>query len=157
MIKAGILTSRIDKSQSGFQITKCINDISLNKVNVDIMVFVREFSAPPMVPLFSTLQESEVWGFDAPVIATDLQTASTLINTTGPTKKYFYVWDLEWMRINSFKHKTLSKIYNNKNLELIARSERHSKIIENCWRKPSHIMQDFSSDELLEIIKKWQA
>ena len=87
MIKAGILTSRIDKSQSGFQITKCINDISLNKVNVDIMVFVREFSAPPMVPLFSTLQESEVWGFDAPVIATDLQTASTLINTTGPTKK----------------------------------------------------------------------
>ena len=104
---------------------------------------------------FSTLQESEVWGFDAPVIATDLQTASTLINTTGPTKKYFYVWDLEWMRMGGFKHKTLSKIYNNESLELIARSKRHAKIIEQCWRKPSHVMNDFSSTELLEIIKKW--
>jgi len=154
MIKAGILTTRIDSSQSGFHITNTLNEICLKEVNTDIIVFVREFSAPPLIPLFATLQESEAWGFDGPLIATSIETAATLLKITGPAKKYFYIWDLEWMRMNSFTHKSLSRIYNNEKLELIARSERHSEIISKCWRKPSHIMEDFSRSKLLEIIKK---
>ena len=112
MIKAGILVDRLDSSQQGVCITTAINNISSQISNVDIIVFTQEFAAPPMTPLFATMQEIQVWGFDGPVIATSLRTASTLINVTGPPRKYFYLWDLEWMRMDNFTHKELSEIYN---------------------------------------------
>ena len=151
-MKAGILVNKIDGSQLGFSITNCINHISENMVNVDIVVFTQEPSAPPLTPLFAVMPETEVWGFDAPVISTSLETASTLINATGPSKKYFYVWDLEWMRLDRYMHKELSKIYNNKKIELIARSKRHQLITGQCWRYPSHIMNDFNHKDLMRII-----
>ena len=152
-MKAGILVKRIDSSQLGFNITNTINHISNNMVNVDITVFAQEPSAPPMTPLFATMAETEAWGFDGPIISTSLETASTLINVTGPTKKYFYLWDLEWMRLEDFTHKKLSKIYNNENIELIARSKRHIDIIGKCWKYPLHMMSDFNHKDLMRIIK----
>tara|TARA_Y100001963_G_scaffold159549_1_gene263715 strand:+ start:12751 stop:13215 length:465 start_codon:yes stop_codon:yes gene_type:complete len=151
-MKAGILVNRIDGSQLGFNITKCINHISENMVNVDIIVFTREPSTPPITPLFSVMSEVEVWGFNAPIISTSLETASTLIDMVGPTKKYFYIWDLEWMRLEGFMHKDLSKVYNHEDIELISRSERHRRITGECWRYPSHIMDDFNHKDLIRII-----
>jgi len=152
-MKAGILVNRIDSSQMGFNIVNSINHISENMVNVDIIVFTRDPSAPPITPLFASMPESEVWGFDGPVISTNLETTSVLLSATGPTKKYFYIWDLEWMRAESFTHKDFSKIYNNENVELIARSKRHQDIIGKCWKYPSHIMNDFNHKDLIRIIK----
>ena len=152
-MKAGILVNRIDASQMGFSITNSINHISENMINVDIIVFTREYSSPPITPLFASMPETEVWGFDGPVISTNLETASTLLNATGPPKKYFYIWDLEWMRMESFAHKDLSNIYNSEKIELIARSKRHQDIIGKCWKYPSHIMNDFNHKDLIRIIK----
>ena len=152
-MKAGILVKRIDSSQLGFNITNSINYISNHLVNVDIIVFSQEPSSPPMTPLFAIMPETEVWGFDGPVISTNLETAATLINVTGPTKKYFYVWDLEWMRLENFTHKQLSKIYNDEAIELITRSKHHRDIIGKCWRYPSHIMDDFNHNDFIRIIK----
>ena len=151
-MKAGILVNRIDGSQLGFNITSCINHISENMINVDIIVFTKEPSIPPTTPLFAIMPDTEIWGFNSPVISTDLETTSSLINMVGPTKKYFYVWDLEWMRLESFMHKELSKIYNHEDIELISRSKRHQLITGECWRYPSHIMNDFSHKDLMRII-----
>ncbi len=152
-MKAGILVDRLDSSQMGFNIVNSINHISDNMTNVDIIVFTREPSTPPITPLFAVMPETEVWGFNAPIISTSLETASILINVTGPTKKYFYVWDLEWMRLENFMHKDLSEIYNNEGIELISRSKRHSLITGKCWRHSSHTMSDFNHKDLMRIIK----
>ena len=152
-MKAGILVDRIDSSQLSFNITNCVNYISSNMVNIDIIVFTKEPSAPVLTPLFSIMPETEVWGFDAPVISTSLETADTLLQATGPTQKYFYIWDLEWMRIQDFMHRDLSAIYNNENIELIARSKRHRDIINKCWKNPAHVMNDFDHKDLIKVIK----
>ena len=152
-MKAGILVDRIDGSQLSFNITACVNHISNNMVNTDIIIFTKEPSAPVLTPLFAIMPETEIWGFDAPVISTSLETASTLLQATGPTQKYFYVWDLEWMRLQDFMHSNLSAIYNNENIELIARSKRHRNIISKCWRSPSHIINDFDHKDLIRVIK----
>ena len=153
MIKAGILVDRLDGSQQGFCITTAINNISSQMINVDIIVFTQEFAAPPMSPLFATMPETDAWGFDGPIIATNLRSATTLINVVGPPKKYFYLWDLEWMRLENFTHNELSKIYNNDALDLIARSPKHNSLIQKCWKTPSFIMDDFNHKTLLKVIK----
>jgi len=153
MIKAGILVKKVDNSQLGYYVTKAINHIAENFVNTDVVVFAREHVVPPVMPLFSTMPETDIWGYDAPVIATDLETARVLIDSCGPTKKYFYVWDLEWLRLGEFSHKQLSDIYNNEEIELIARSNRHYMIIKECWKEPSFVMSDFNPSTLMEVIK----
>jgi len=37
-------------------------------------------------------------------------------------------------------------------IELISRSERHRRITGECWRYPSHIMDDFNHKDLIRII-----
>ena len=152
MIKAGILLKKIDNSQLGYYVTKAVNKIAENVINTDIIVFAREHVVPPIMPLFSTMPEADIWGYDAPVIATDLETAMVLIDSCGPTKKYFYVWDLEWLRLGQFNHKQLSDIYNNEDIELIARTNRHYMIIKECWKEPSFVMPDFNPKTLMEVI-----
>ena len=152
-MKAGILVDRIDSSQLGFNITNSINKISQEMINVDIIVFTTNPSVPCVTPLFSIMPETEVWGFNEPVISTSMSTASTLIEAVGPTRKYLYVWDLEWRRLQDFTHRDLSKIYNNKNIELISRSKRHAEITGKCWKYPSHIMKDFNHADLIRILK----
>jgi hypothetical protein len=85
-------------------------------------------------------------------IATDLTTAQRLIRVTGPKKKYFYIWNLEWVNMPNINYDIMSSIYNHKDIELIARSESHSKLIEKMWRKPKFIMDDFDVDTLRKIL-----
>ena len=152
MIKAGIMLNKVDNSQIGYYATKSLNYIAEKQVNVDIVMFVKEHAVHPVIPLFATMSETDIWGYDAPIIATDLSSAKTLINSSGPTKKYLYVWDLEWLRLPEYNHEELSKIYNNNNIELIARSDRHYMLIKECWKEPAFVMPDFSPNSLMGII-----
>ena len=112
MRKAGIMLKKVDNSQLGYYATKSANWIAEKMTNVDIVMFVKEHAVHPVMPLFATMAETDIWGYDAPVIATDLASAKTLLSASGPTEKFFYVWDLEWLRLPDYNHEELSKIYN---------------------------------------------
>ena len=101
------------------------------------------------------MSETDIWGYDAPVIATDLASAKTLLSASGPTEKLFYVWDLEWLRLPDYNHEELSKIYNNDDIKLIARSDRHYMLIKECWKEPEFVMPDFSPNALMGIVNHY--
>jgi hypothetical protein len=63
------------------------------------------------------------------------------------------VWDLEW-NFGQYNAEEISKIYCHPELLLIARSEEHSKIIEQCWKKPVAIIEDFNYEQLFETFEK---
>ena len=152
MRKAGIMLKKVDNSQLGYYATKSANWIAEKMTNVDIVMFVKEHAVHPVMPLFATMAETDIWGYDAPVIATDLASAKTLLSASGPTEKFFYVWDLEWLRDPENYH-TLLAIYRHSDIKLIARSETHAKAIKNfCNREVVGIMDDFNLSDLEEII-----
>ena len=96
---------------------------------------------------------SECWINTGPVVATCVSTASKLLDFPSQ-KKFFYVWDLEWIRNMQIKrYEDYVKTYTDKNMTLIARSESHAKIISNCFNTDvEHILHDFNIQKLLEII-----
>lgn len=148
-MKLGILTNKVDISQLGVTLTAEVNALVISK-GIDVIVFHHDWEIVPAIPHFAFLQEKEVWGFDAPVIATNVFQAEKLIRAPRPTRKYLYVWNLEWLYEDT-DYNIYAHIYQHDNLELIARSVSHAQIIEQCWKKPAFIMDDFDHNVLERI------
>lgn len=151
MIKAGIMVDRFDISQLGIYMGSNLHALMKERSDIDYVVFYKNWAKPPVYPNFCMLMEREIWGFNGPIIATSISTAQKLINCPGSPRKYFYVWNLEWFMQNTLLYEDLCKIFKNPHIDLVARSESHSKIIEKVWKKPALIMEDFDRTVLAEI------
>ena len=151
MKKISVMVDSLNRSQLSLSLITSFNELSDSRNDLDTIVFYRNPTIAPITPLFSCMSDAEAWGYDGCVIATDLKTAKSLIDVTGPTKKYFYIWDLEWLSKKDFFYDEMFDIYNSEELELIARSKHHSELISRCWKKPSMVMEDFEKQKLLDI------
>ncbi len=155
MIKSGIMVRNLDMSQFGVFLMDNVNSL-LDEYgdNLDILVFYEGWGKLPMSPRFCSLMEREVWGLDGVVMSTDIKTTQRLIQCPGPTKKFFYVWNLEWLGLqqNGVDYSWLHDIYCNPAIELVARSNNHARLLEKIWKKPAFIMEDFDKTVLKEIL-----
>ena len=87
-------------------------------------------------------------------MATNINTPQMLVKMPRPTKKYFYVWDLDWVYLyQSPPYNVLQSVYQNDDIELIARSERHYDVIARMWKPPQCIMESFDHEKLMEIFR----
>ena len=148
----GVIINDFSCSQLSFYAVRNINERSNDSPKHDYIGFFENLSSHVIEPAFSIMNMSEIWGFKGILIATSAATALTLIKSVGQCKKYFYVWDLEWLRDPDNYH-TLLAIYRHLDIKLIARSETHAKAIQNfCNREGVGIMDDFNLSDLEEII-----
>ena len=152
-MRAGVIVESLGMSQDAYEITRELNKISKLDKYYDIIVFYNDYDRLVMPPKFAMLQDEEMWGFDAPVIATNLYTANRLLSCPGPTKKYLYLWDLEWIH-TPYYLETISPVYMNKDLQLIARSNEHSDIISKCWKDPVQTIENFNYEKIANLISQ---
>ena len=151
-MRAGIVVDALGVSQLAVQLTQELNKIDEMDEYHDVILFYHEYDRIVIPPLFGMMQEQELWGFDAPVLATSLETADRILRCPGPTKRLFYVWELEWI-IAKHDIDYTSQIYCNPRIELIARSQEHYNTIKSCWREPAHIIEDFNHEEIITVLK----
>ena len=93
-----------------------------------------------------------MWTFEHPVISTTVESTRKLIKSPQPTKKFFYVMNLEWLYMQSILYDDLQKVYTHKDIELIARSSSHFKLLESCWKKPLCTIEDFNYKQIYKLI-----
>lgn len=153
-MKLSFLSKNLSSNQRGFFLIKSINDYLEKDKSYDIAVFTEEQPGDCIVPSFSVMQMVEAWGHQGDFIATDLSTACKLLNFPSARSKFFYIWDLEFLRgFAPINYDLVKKVYLNEDLKLIARCKHHAKIIENNFnRTVSGIVQDFNIDSLLEVM-----
>lgn len=149
-MRGGIVVDSLGTSQMAFELTSEINKIDQLSVYWDIIIFYHSYDRLLKSPHFAMLQEQELWGFNAPCIATNLSTADRLLNCPRPTKKFLYIWDLEWIT-NNFDVNQMASVYMNPDIELVARSKSHAKIITDCWREPVAIIEGFNYEQITEL------
>lgn len=149
-MRGGIVVDSLGMSQMSFELTNEINKVYKLPIYWDIFVFYHSYDKLIKSPEFALLQEEELWGFDAPCMATDLATADRLLNCPRPNKKFFYVWDLEWTG-NNFDLNQMASVYMNTDIQLIARSKEHAEIITHCWREPVAIIEGFNYEQVTNI------
>lgn len=149
-MKFGVIVSSLDASQIGYTVTAQLNQ-TINLGHQPILFFAT-INKSPVIPLFAQFNLYQMWGFHHPVIATDMLTAEYLLHAPGPTRKFLYVWDCEWMYDSSVFERYMH-IYKNNALELIARSQTHADLLTKCWKSPITIIEDFNYEQICNAIK----
>ncbi len=150
-MKIGTLVKSLDCSQLAFMMTDSFNKASENTAEDDFIVFFNDFAPNVIRPLFCTLNISEMWNFSGNLISTCVHTTASMIKAPIAATKYFYVWDLEWIR-REIQYKDAIKSFIDPRIELIARSKSHAEAIKNfCNRDVIGIVEDFNIDQIKEI------
>ena len=103
---------------------------------------------------FSVLSAFEFLNYKGKnVIATDTESCKIVFSNPAIEKFYFYVWDLEWIRFESFDYEDIQQIYGNSKIKLVARSDRHALAIEQAWNKKCLVVEDFKLSEIFRSDK----
>jgi hypothetical protein len=152
MNKSGILVRSLQASQFCVSLSSSVNKIISEVSDLDVIVFYEAWAQLIVPPKFGMLMDREMLGLDGVCIATDLKSAHKLLRSAGPKKKYFYVWNLEWIGNPSIRFKDMHDIYCNDQISLIARSQYHYDILAKTWKKPVAIMNNFSPDILKDVL-----
>ena len=148
----GVLVETLDMSQRGLCIAHNLNKLIQEDDGYDPIVFFQKYGYNPINKLFAMMQEVEVIDFPHPVIALSLSLANRLLNTAVPSRRLFYVMDLEWLYLETLIYEEVSEIYCNDKIELIARSDSHAKLLTECWKEPIAVIQDFNYLEIQKIL-----
>ncbi len=151
MKSLGVLVKNPGLGQPEMLIVDSLNKMVSVYTDVEPILFFRDYGPQPLRMNFALMQNLEAWSFDGTLISTDLETTRIMLACIRSPKKFFYVWDLEWVYQDKFNFKEMSSIYNNDELELIARSPSHAKVIENCWKKPIALIDDFNYEKIKEL------
>jgi hypothetical protein len=99
----------------------------------------------------SVLQKAQAFNFNGTVITQDLSMVQELRNMVYAEKRYIYLYDLEWTRIDNLCFSHLQSTLLRDDIDIIARSESHYKLISDLFKKPKHIMKYWDIDTLKEL------
>ena len=148
-----ILVDNLGAGQLSFMLGCSINHYMATQYDTDIIVFYDNMHRQCIMPNFAIMQMAEAWCQTGPAIATSISTAIKLIDFPGPTSKFFYVWDLEWMRGPQRVWGIFEDLFTHEDLTLIARCVNHQKIISNCFNvKVPYVVKDCSIPKFIEVI-----
>jgi hypothetical protein len=134
-----------DINQVSFLVLKETEKL-LSKYNCNI--FCERCGNLPIKSMVPILNISEAWSSKGIGIATSIKTALQLVKFPSLSYKIFYVWDMSWKNNENFEN--VHKLFNDKELIVIARSEFHSAaFINNFERKPEYTADNFENFELI--------
>lgn len=153
-MKIGVIINNLSASQLSFSVIQNIKDIQKEYPEDDYVIFFENISAHVLTATCAVMNTTDIPSFDGVLIATNVETCLTAISSVSPSRKFFYVWDLEWIRQEGKNFQHNIKAYTNKTIKLISRSESHSKAIKNYSNvDPVGVVEDFNLKKMREIIQ----
>ena len=149
-MKIAVLTNDLLISQKSFYMVKELEKC-LKSTEDCPCIFYLNMSATVVDIPFAIMNVHNITHFNGICLATDLESASVLRKSNNKMDKFFYVWDLEWLRdTTSFEQGV--EILREPSLKIIARSESHKKLIENyCNREVEGIVHNFNLEQIKEV------
>lgn len=142
-MQAAIVVKKIKLNQLSYLIKR-------ESENNTIIVFSQEENRMNTNNGYSICSVYDLWNYKGEnIIATDIDSCRIILKNPSVKKFFFYVWDLEWLRLNDFDYESLYNIYGNEDIVLVARSHRHASAIQNCWNRKSLVVENFNIKEIL--------
>ena len=144
----GVLTDKIHFNQQSIFLVKNLNE--LNKTE-NCCIFCNEMYERPLDICFNIMQQTKSYSFEGTLITDNLLLTQCLHHNIYTKKKYYYVWNLDWMLLDNLRFSQLGVPFFNDEIELIARSESHAEVLEQLFKKPKYIMEDWDWEVLQRI------
>ena len=150
-MKLGIALSTLGPNQLAYYFIQRANLLLSQAKDLDIIGFYERPSAPALPTFFATMLVGEAYNYDGILVATDVSTAGKVANAISARKKFFYVWDLEWLRTNPKSYTFFRDVYCDPRYELLARSASHARALEEAWNRPVRVLENLDLQALLEL------
>lgn len=140
------LVDNTNLSQNIYYMTKTFNRMQ----SISPFCYYTNLSTQALKPNFSVLNCYYANHYTGgPLIATSLETLNILINLNIRAPKFFYCWDLEWLRNCKFSFSDNMGSLRNEYISIVARSKSHAECIENYTnKKVSHIIENWDYDQI---------
>lgn len=120
---------------------------------VDLIAFFQDVAtAHGRLPIAS-MDVTEAYDYPGVAVATTLDTARSLLRCPGPGLRYFWAWDLEWIRGRGWSFEEFRDCYANPRMPLLARSRSHRDAIEDAWNTRARAVVD-DIDGLIRVINE---
>lgn len=125
--RLGILVSSLGSDEMAHSILT--NDWE----GIESIVFFQNAVKPALTPSFAMMNITEAFSYNGVCLATDFDTAEKLLRFPGPSRKFFYVWNLDWFKdeAGNLSYGNLARVY--RGLPLIARNESDRTTLESSW------------------------
>lgn len=151
MFSFGVLINGLGYDQLSLNLVNTFNRLVEDKPDVCPVIFFEEYYRPLHTPLFSQMPIEEAWDFPYPIVATNADLAAQLLSFPC-FKKWFYVWNLEWIYDKNIEFSRYNNIYNNSDLQLIGRNNEYAKIMTKLWKEPNTVLTEDRLSELPDIL-----
>ena len=153
MINITAVLEDLGPSQKAFYFIKNFNELSRNQ-NFSCSAFLCNIGVPVTKPLFSCSSVSFFSDYFGIAMSTTIAEADILLKSHNNSKKYLYLWDMEWLT-RSMNYSQVCNMLLDKRLKIIARSKSHAQIIENfCNKKPIGIVEDWDKEQLITLLEE---
>jgi hypothetical protein len=147
----GIVLNNLASSQAAFYAIVRANQLLKSRSDIDFALFIEQPAQICVQPNFAVFPVVDSYNWSGDLIATDLNNAQIVANTVGAGRKFFYIWDLEWLRFNPRQsYEALATVYRDNRLQLITRSKHHQRFIANNFNRDSVLMEDFNYGALCQ-------
>lgn len=150
-MKIAAIINDLSASQKSFYLIKEFNELCKDP-KMSCSTFTNVSGVFVTKPLFSCMSIAFFTDYDGVAIATTIEEAKLLLESSNNSERYLYLWDLIWTE-TPVNHHEVCKVLRDPRLKIIARSESHAKVIENfCNKTPVGIVDDWNRKQLLEIV-----
>ena len=146
----GIYKSSINDSDQNFFMINNLNKLGHTSTQSCLFYDVQNIKISSQIHI-NTFPRVQALYFDDILITDELTEAPALLNIPNARKRFIYLYHLEWPYIQNTHFKQLESILINDNIELIARSESHSQLISQLFKKPKYIMPEWDYKSLIRI------
>ena len=151
MRKIAAMLDTLSASQNSFYLIKEFNKLQSDN-QYSPVCFYNNLSATPVKTHFACMNISYYSHFDGVTITTSIDTANTAIKTNNNSKKFLYLWDMEWLR-NPMDFNYVNSGLSNDDIAIISRSNSHSDLINNyCNKEVAGVVQDWDMEQLEKIV-----
>ena len=148
----GILKGTVHNTDRDFFAIKNLNRLA--RTHTTGCLFCNDVVPNFVLPIHTNrLHRAHVFNFDGIIITDTLMEAQDLLYTTYAKKRFIYLYNLDWPYISNLQFTHIRSILLNDNIELIARSGFHAKLIEKLFKAPKYIMPEWDYKILMEIDK----
>tara|TARA_R110002167_G_scaffold366353_1_gene595117 strand:- start:12918 stop:13382 length:465 start_codon:yes stop_codon:yes gene_type:complete len=148
-----VIVNDLSPSQKTFYLVKAMNGM-LDSFDLSPTVFQSRSCKPVLQTLFPCKMTAGLGAYHGVVISTTVEDAELSLKASNNTKCFLYLWELSWIN-TPMRFKAVMKILQDDRLNIIARSESHSSVIENfCNKTPVAILEDWEPNELSRIVSK---
>ena len=150
----GIIVPNLRSSQLAYYLGKNINQLVEQTNHINPVIFVEQTTLPCISIRSAIMSLNEIWNFNGILMSTTLHNTMLMLKAVIDAQKFYYVWDLEWLR-NSKNFLYNMQIFRNPNINLVARSIDHAKIIENyCNRPVSIVLPNINLNGFLQALQE---